>query len=446
VARALRLLVLLSVAAVAWLVVDERRRGTPPPAEPAAAPGVAPVVTAPGGAILDPAIVAELNAIRALPDEKEPEALARYEALLKMLDGELLRTVSCELAVRLHNRAIKQANAAEERAADIDSARALELCPTQDTIKKNRAAMLASFASKEDRKTRDGRARAKELLERSLAVSERPDALALLAELLYAEDDVKGAVEKYDRALALKDVASWRERREELGKKAAVEGTFSDRRHEHFIARFEGYAQEKLAWMALDELEHAYFSIGRALDLYPNEPFTVLIYTGDQYQRAIDVPDWSSGVFDGKIRIAEGQLALAKGTLEAILRHEYTHAALSTLPAQIPTWANEGLAEHFEGADPDAARARVLKGKESGQLISWEDLNGAFVTIADKERAGLAYATAAALVGGLVSARGSYTLVTLVTQMENGASFDEAFLSTYASTPKAYFERWQSDL
>jgi len=36
--------------------------------------------------------------------------------------------------------------------------------------------------------------------------------------------------------------------RERLQKVASVEGTFKSAKHSHFVARFEGYGEERLAW------------------------------------------------------------------------------------------------------------------------------------------------------------------------------------------------------
>jgi hypothetical protein len=212
------------------------------------------------------------------------------------------------------------------------------------------------------------------------------------------------------------------------------------------VARFEGYAQEQLAWTALDELEEAYFSVGRALDVFPREPITVIIYTGDQYKRAVNVPDWSSGVFDGKIRIAEGQIAAERGQLRAILRHEYTHAVLATLNVPLPTWVNEGLAEHFEGSDVEQSTQLCARAKEQGVVLTYAEVAGPFITIQDRTRAQLAYAAATSMIGALVASRGAYSLVTFASHLKRGEAFDSSFRDTFAVTPEQHFQRWWSAL
>jgi hypothetical protein len=229
-------------------------------------------------------------------------------------------------------------------------------------------------------------------------------------------------------------------RRADVEKKAVVEGSFRDNRREHFVARFEGDAHEQLSWTALDHLEKAYFFVGGKLGIHPREQITVVIYTGNQYKQVSNVPDWADGSFDGKIRVREGSLQLAQGQLESLLRHEYTHAALATLPTAVPTWMNEGLAQHFEGEDVARLQRFLARAKSESALLPWERMQGTFVSIVEPAQAQVAYAMAALMVRELVDKRGEYALQTLMSRMASGESFDAAFQATYVTTPRKVYD------
>jgi hypothetical protein len=61
---------------------------------------------------------------------------------------------------------------------------------------------------------------------------------------------------------------------------------------------------------------------------------------------------------------------------EEVLTHELTHAMLASLaPRGVPTWLNEGLAQYFDGSDPQAAARRM---KAIGGSFPLSDLEGSF--------------------------------------------------------------------
>jgi tetratricopeptide (TPR) repeat protein len=282
------------------------------------------------------------------------------------------------------------------------------------------------------------RARAGEPAPRRLAMlreatqlhADHPAAWVDLAHALEEADEVVEAAAAAARALKLlPDHQGLRALSERLSRQAGVEGSFKSARHSHFVARFEGYGEERLAWGVLDQLERARFSVGKALDLHPADPITVVIYTGAQYQQVTALPDWSGGAFDGKIRIREGSLADSRGTLEDTLVHEYVHAALrTTVPGEVPVWFHEGLAQQFEKNRPPAREVLARTGK-----APLHQMNQPFIRL-DADNAHRAYATAHAIVALMVERRGNWGLSQLLAEMKRGRSFDEALQASFATT------------
>lgn len=414
-----------------------KRDRTPVPSSAAGSAASERTVAAPSGSVRDPVDDALQTARRILREGDEPKAIFAFDEVIADLpEGERRAAVRCELATLLNNRAPRIFHE-NPRGADIETKRALELCPNDATLRQNRARLLVSRASREDRGASDGRKRARAWLEESLALFEADaDAHVLLGEALFVDDQVADAARHLKRAAELRPGdARLAARLADFEKKAAVEGAFRDNRREHFVARFEGHAQEQLSWTALDLLEKAYFAVGGKLGIHPREPITVVIYTGDQYKQVTNVPDWAAGSFDGKIRVREGSLNLARGQLEGLLRHEYTHAVIATLPKPIPTWMNEGLAQHFEGEDVDRLRRFLRRAKSESALLPFEMLQGTFTAIKEPSQAQVAYATATVMVRTLVDKRGEYALQTLMSRLSGGEAFETAFFEVYATTP-----------
>lgn len=383
-------------------------------------PSVAGPSPAPASA-LDPLDLARREARRRLDaGDLEGAILGLVAALPPATDtSPTAQALRCDHAALLSRRA---AAASDLRARERDLRDGLRSCPDEPALVRGLADTLLGRA----RAAGDDGARLGWLKE-SVALHATPAALVDLALLHERQDDPAAALAAVTQAEGLAGgdarVTSLKER---LARTASVEQTFKSARHSHFVARFEGHAEERLAWSALDTLEQAYFSVGKALDLHPVERITVVIYTGEQYRQATRGPDWSTGLFDGKIRIREGALAADKGTLEDTLVHEYVHAALHTLPVKVPPWFHEGLAQHFEAGRPAPGRVMARVG------VAPRDALDVPFTQLPAEVVPAAYATAHAVVERMVERRGQWGLNQLIAELKGGRDFNDAVLRAFA--------------
>ena len=202
----------------------------------------------------------------------------------------------------------------------------------------------------------------------------------LLGEIVYAEGDVAQAITVYEKALKhapgnadlTSRLAAWRA-------DADVHRGFEERRYDCFRVMFQGRADEPLAARATEVLNARFWEIGQALGAYPSDAVVVMLYTERQFRDITQAPEWSGGIYDGRIRVPASGAAQSPQAFERVLVHELVHAMVAGMaPRGVPSWLHEGLAQHFEGDDPGAARRRL---QAAGRMIPLRYLEGSFTRL-----------------------------------------------------------------
>ena len=267
-------------------------------------------------------------------------------------------------------------------------------------------------------------------LTRALKLSPKlTPASLVLGELLYERADLAGAIRTYEAALAAAPgelrlaarLDRWRQ-------EAALHATFLQTQGSHFTVLFEGPAEEAVAQRAIDLLEAAYDRVSPALLTYPTEPIAVIFYTRDQFRDITRSPQWSGGVFDGRIRVPLQGAVNDPRELERVLTHEYVHALVhSVAPRNVPTWLNEGLAGYFETGG--LARAQTAVRGEARRL-SLAALAGSFATLQAGE-VDLAYAQSVLAVNAMIDRVNVLIVMALVTDLSSGIHFNDAFVQRF---------------
>lgn len=281
-----------------------------------------------------------------------------------------------------------------------------------------RAGVQAINAGKLD----DARVQLTAALERDPAFTQ---ASLLLGDVLYRLGSLEAAILVYEKALdhaaghpqILKKLDAWK-------KESDLHSRFGQRLSNHFTVMFEGPAEAALAEQAVALLEKAYQRIGGALYTYPSDVITVVLYTREQFRDITQSPEWSGGVFDGRIRVpVQGALQNMR-EFERVLSHEFTHALIRGIaPKGVPTWLNEGLAVVFEGSDLSRKQEQV---RQAGALLPFTQLERSFGRLNAKE-ASLAYAQSAVAANALLEQAGASAVVNLLTDVGRGTAFAAAF-------------------
>jgi hypothetical protein len=203
-----------------------------------------------------------------------------------------------------------------------------------------------------------------------------------------------------------------------------AQGTMYQRNGAHFAVMFEGPADEAVAFRAVELLEAAYYRIGSALNVYPTEPVTVVLYTREQFRNVTRLPEWVAGAYDGRIHVPIKGADTSPQQLDEVLAHEFAHALVASLGGrQVPTWLNEGLASVME---PGGARTEIEALARVPTRLPLAALQRGFAQL-PVDDIPLAYAQSALAVRKLIDLRGASAVVSLLRAVGNGGAFEAAF-------------------
>ena len=250
-----------------------------------------------------------------------------------------------------------------------------------------------------------------------------------LAFSLYRQNDLPGAQEQAQAALALRRDEELIELLLKLRREIRVQRNYDNARTAHFAVLFDGYEHEEMKVVVLDILKDAYAEIGKELAHFPEEPITVILYTGKDFSDVTRAPGWAGGMFgmsDGKIRLPVQGAAGQERMLRRVVTHEYVHALLHSLAPSTPLWLHEGLAQYLSGD----------RAVNVAQVIPLPMLAGGFPR--DARAAYAAYMVSLQAVSDLVDERGMPPLRRLLNEMGAGKGMEEAFTAAYGEP----FSRW----
>jgi hypothetical protein len=268
-------------------------------------------------------------------------------------------------------------------------------------------------------------------------VAAAPETFAALKERalsLYRRNDLEGAREQAQAALALRRDGELIELLLKLRREIAVQRDYDGARTANFTVLYDGYEHEEMKVLVLDILKSAYADIGKELDHFPAEPITVILYTGKDFSDVTRAPGWAGGMFgkaDGKIRLpvqgAEGQ----ERALRRVITHEYVHALVHALAPSAPMWLHEGLAQYLSGD----------RAVSVAQVIPLPMLDRGFP--ADARTAYAAYMVSLQAVTDLVDERGMPPLRRLLAELGAGKGIEPAFAAAYGEPFSRWARQWR---
>jgi hypothetical protein len=178
--------------------------------------------------------------------------------------------------------------------------------------------------------------------------------------------------------------------------------------------------------------------VGSDLSHFPNTRIPVLIYTKTDFRSLTNSPDWSGGLYDGKIRLPVGGATEMNELLRSLLFHEYTHVIVQDITSgNCPMWLNEGLAE-LEGRREFSHPLRELeKGVKNRSLIPVTTLERSFSALAAKD-AYLAYQQSYSLVKYIASVYGLHKIKDILLNLGTGKNTATSISMAFADLSVDY--------
>lgn len=276
------------------------------------------------------------------------------------------------------------------------------------------------------------------------------DSLKLLGRVYYDRADLEAALGVWNRAIAIApDDEELQAIIAKATKETAVESSMSESYTGRFLLQYDGERDEAMGQKVSAILESAYEDVGIDLGHYPERDILVILYTGKQFKSLTDAPDWVGGIYDGKLRIPAGGGIVSDEALEALLYHEYTHAAVHSLAGgRVPAWLNEGLATYEQSRFHKYHQGFLEKAAENNNLMELTDIDEAFSSN-DTERVRLAYEQSYSFVNYLIVNYGMFRIKQVFGGLQSTGSVNASFRKVYGDHGKTLdtlFRDWQKTL
>jgi len=253
----------------------------------------------------------------------------------------------------------------------------------------------------------------------------------MLAFIYYKKDDSEKALMHTEAALSLMNDPELQTLQARLVKEKSSEERLINEKTTRFRVSFDGYAHGDLSRKVIDILEDAYRTIGKEMDHFPSESVSVVLYTNQDFYDITQSPEWSEGMFDGKIRIPIRGVESREGELRKVLFHEYTHAVVHSLTPQCPLWFNEGLAEYFS----------TNSGKRIGQLLPLTSLEASFSGLRP-ENIRTAYWESYSAVSYLIERYGLHRIKKFLLALPKGGNLNQAFEDAFSMSYSEFTSSW----
>lgn len=274
-----------------------------------------------------------------------------------------------------------------------------------------------------------------------------PEILYYLGLVLYETNNRQQALELWEQGLKL---SPGRPEIVELLKKArkeiAVETGMDEGHSSRFDLTYDPGVDTDFALAILDVLESAANQVGAELGHFPAPRVPVAIYKRDDYKTVTDSPDWSGGVYDGKIRLPFGAMKEVTPPMRAVLFHEYAHVVVFDLTrGNCPLWLNEGIAEMFGRMQYNRPMAELGRAARKGGFADFRKLESGFSGLSVPD-ASLAYQQSYAMVNYLVTTYGWHRVKQVLIGLGNGMNAESAIASAfndYGLTYDGLVKEWQ---
>lgn len=216
--------------------------------------------------------------------------------------------------------------------------------------------------------------------------------------------------------------------RRELAVESRMERGYSSM----FVISSDEVTGSELAETVLDTMETACNRVGYDLSYYPVTRVPVILYTRRDFRSVTAGPEWSGGLYDGKVRLPIGGAPEITPMLRRVLFHEYTHVVVGELTkGNSPTWLNEGLAEVEGSKEFSPPVAELETAAKTGEFIPFKTLEKSLASL-DTRKASLAYQQSYSLVSFIISTYGMHKVREILANLGSGMGSEAAIAGAFA--------------
>jgi tetratricopeptide (TPR) repeat protein len=211
---------------------------------------------------------------------------------------------------------------------------------------------------------------------------------------------------------------------------------------QNFVLHFDSGVPKSVVEHAAEALEEDYREQSRFFHTELSGPQVVILYGGRAYFSLASVPDWVSGVYDGKIRVALDSYGGWVPQLRGVLAHELAHALIRRASRdRAPGWLHEGLAKWWEG---ERLTLQEMRGAFSRRPpYSLAEMESNLSRKADRAAARGNYVQALGLVQYLIQRSGAGSLACMVAELGEGLTLAAALRQETGLSPEMLLSEWK---
>jgi len=273
------------------------------------------------------------------------------------------------------------------------------------------------------------------------------ETIYFLGLVLYETENRQQAIDMWEQGLKLspgrKEIV---EILNKVRKETAVEARMDQGHSSRFDLTYDPGVDADFALSNLDVLESAANQVGAELGHFPEARVPVAIYKRNDFKTVTDSPDWSGGVYDGKIRLPFGAMKEITPPMRGVLYHEYAHVVIFDLTrGNCPLWLNEGIAEMFGRMQFNRPMSELGRAARKGSFADFRKLEAGFGGLSTAE-ASLAYQQSYAMVNYIVTTYGWHRVEQVLTDLGDGMNTEEAIadaLKDYSLTYDSLVQEWK---
>lgn len=249
----------------------------------------------------------------------------------------------------------------------------------------------------------------------------------LKGEAAYFKERYIDAEQSYRKAVEIRDNEPAKRRLQELVHSSEK----TVRETDHFTLTLHGGLEGLDTSDLFRAMESCYDELNSFSRVIPHSKIPIVILREQEYHYTTGAPDWSRGLYDGKIRIPVSTLRNAGSVDLRILKHELAHALIHIVTAgNCPPWLHEGIAQYVSG---ETASLRFSSCTE------------ARFPFEAREHIEMEYGNALSMVDYIVSQGGIERIRQMLEKLGTGLSWQDALAKVMLKDPKMFladFEKW----